>query len=564
MLFNQKTPSAFVTIPGRLALFFYLFLPLLLLACMPQAVEVTRVVDRTVVVTSPPEIIEVTRVISEVVEVVEVTRIVLVQPTPAPTGQLTVMLTDYPNSLDLPQANSLDALNVAWQLYDSLVMVDNQGNILPALAQSWAVNDDGTAYTFKLRRDVYFHNGELFNAEAVRFSWNRGRNPNYFNSAEWNEAVAVEVIDDYTVRIETADPNPFFLRTIADYWAIVPPAYFAAVGEEGFATRPVGTGAFRFESQATNDNVILTANPSYWQPEYPKVAKLEFLWFSRPEERLPTLLRGRAHVVDNLVYEQVFPLLGEPRINIISYPADQVYYIAFNNQSSDPDSPIHDPLVRQAMNYAVNRRVMITNILQGGAQIANGLLTPSNFGYNPDLTPFSYDPTRARELLNEAGYGDGFTIEMACPQTTYPLFDEVCLAVADDLAAVDITVELTFIDPAVYFEQQADRNLPPLSGDRRTGTGGEAYPRLSNLLGNEQYVLWYDPAVSTLIQEIRQTVAPAVRQTQYLELQQLLHDNPPFIYLYVPEVYQAIQFQVQGYAPRSDGRYDLKTAFLAR
>ena len=530
-----------------------------LLGCAAQEIPVTRLVEVqvpvTVEVTAPP-------VLTPIVQtaVVEVTRLVETGGERF-DGRLIVGIPEYPNSLDLPQANSPTARMVAWHLYDSLVQTDAQSNILPALAESWVISEDNLTYTFTLRRGVSFHNGEQFTADAVRFSWERGSTPANANSAAWQAVSEVVVVDDYTVRLVTAEPNVNLLRLIADQWAMVPPSYIAEVGENSFVERPIGTGPFQFVESEQNGYITLEANSTYWNPSQPQLRYLSFRWVINPAERFDLLRNGRIHVVSGLEAAEAVPLLSAPDVRLVSYPQDRIYFIGFSRATAGDDSPLEDARVRLAMNHAINRPEMVTTLFDGLAHLSTSLVTPSNLGYDPTLLPLEYDPVLARSLLEAAGFGDGFTVEMACPAEAYPLFNEVCLWVQADLAEVGITAELTFLPPTEFFETPP-RDLPALFGDRRTGDGTEAYSRLNGLLGGSDYATWYDEDIGRLIRQLRQTAEPSTRADLYAALQAELQADPPFIYLYEPLRFEAVNAAVQNYTPRASEIHFFSDVYL--
>jgi peptide/nickel transport system substrate-binding protein len=273
------------------------------------------------------------------------------------------------------------------------------------------------------------------------------------------------------------------------------------------------------------------------------------------------------HIVNRLSSDEAQQLLGVPGVQVIRYPVDRVYYITFNNLTTGVGLPTEDPLVRQAMNLAVDRQAIIDGLFDGFAELSNGFVTQANLGYQ-DVEPFAYDPEQARELLAEAGYPDGFEIGMSCPIGAYTNFEEVCQAVAGYLEEVGITLaggEVEFMETGVYWDLQANKELPALFGDSWSASEGEAYPRLFGALGgmDASYSAWSDPQIDEYMTQIAQTFDREARGEIYAELQQYMIDNPPFIYLYVPNSFEAISDEVQGYAPNAVEQYYLKDVYLA-
>ena len=471
-----------------------------------------------------------------------------------PTGTLRVALSTFPNSLFIPMTAERNADNAATQLFDSLVYLDQYGEMQPALAERWDVSDDGTVYTFYLRQGVTFHNGEEFNADDVIATWEIGS-----EVGEWTDKftlVQVEKIDDFTVTLTTEAPNPELLVTIHDFWSVEPNEYLAEVGVDGFQEHPIGTGPFMFVEWVKGDHITYTANPNYWREGYPKVETLIFRPIPESATRVAAVSADEVDIVGRLSSEEAQGLMDVEGVNVIQYPVTRIYYIAFNNLTTGLDQPTMDAKVRQAMNYAVDVDAIIDALFDGFGEPAAGYVATSELGYGV-VEPFGYDPDKAMDLLTEAGYGDGFAMDMACPAGAYMHFEEVCEAVAGYLGEVGIDVNLEIMESGQYWELEANKELPPLFGDSWSTLSGEALRRLTGALGgwDAAYSSWSDPVIDDLLAKISTTVDRDARKALYEELQVYMQENPPFIYLYEPVAFEAVQDRVMDYYPRSAEDY---------
>jgi peptide/nickel transport system substrate-binding protein len=481
-----------------------------------------------------------------------------------PQGTLRVALTTQPNSLDVDNAAERNAINAAWQMYDSLVWVNDDGKMVPALAESWDISTDGTQYTFHLRKGVTFHNGEPFNAQSVVFSWERGKKPENSWSGKWAEAKSVEAVDDYTVKVTTDGPKPLLLKDIYQYWAIIPPQYYAKVGADGFAAHPVGTGPFQFVEWVKGDRIVMEANPNYWDKGLPKVQQIIFRPIPDSTTRVAAIQTNEIDIVTRLSSEEATSLKTQPGLTVLQYPVDRVFYVAFNNLTTGLKQPTMDKRVRQAMNYAVDRQAIVNSIFGGFARLSTGLVTPADLGYDPNFKPFAYDPAKARQLLADAGYPNGFSMDFACPAGAYSNFEEVCQAIQGYLQAVGIKTDLKIEESAYYWDLESKKQLPPLFGDGSSETVGETLPRANTLLGGNSaaYSAWSDPTIDDLLKKISTTIDDTQRAALYGQLQVYMQDNPPFIYLYELMTFEAVSNKVQGYKPRPGEDYFLKNVSL--
>jgi peptide/nickel transport system substrate-binding protein len=481
-----------------------------------------------------------------------------------PSGELIVALPNDPTSLFPPRGADITAGNATNPLYDTLVTYDEDDNIVPELAESWEISEDGTVYTFKLRQGVTFHNGEIFDAEAVVATWESGKDDSNDYAQDYKVATSVEVIDAYTVRISTDGPKPLFLNQLAG-WGIVPPAYIREVGLDGFEAKPVGAGPFRFVERVAGDRIVMEAFENYWQEGLPKVERLVFRIIPDSVTRLAAIQTGEVHIVNRLSREEASLLEGSGDVNIITYPNDRVYYVAFKNIGNGVGTPLGDVRVRQALNYAVNRSGIINAIFSGGASLVDSFIISTNLGHDDSIQPYPYDVDKAKALLAEAGFADGFAISMGCPADAYVNINEVCLAVQRNLSAIGVDVTVEFKTSNSFWSEAGYGTVGPMYVDSWSSGTGEALGRLEGaLIPGNYYNTWVDETIVELIGKIGTTVDREARAALYGQIQRYMHENPPFIYLYAPQIYEAVNARVQGYNPRPNEGYDLTRVGLSQ
>ncbi len=473
---------------------------------------------------------------------------------------LRVALQTNPNTIEPATGDTRTASNVAWSIFNSLVWLNDEGVIVPALAESWTLSEDGLVYTFKLRQDVVFHNGYPFTADDVVFTWERGRGSGITYRESFLAVAEMVKIDNYTVEARVEAPNAFVLPLMNEHWGILSKQYHEEVGEEGYLKHPIGTGPFKFVEWLAGDRIVLEAFEDYWEEGYPKVDRLIYRPIPDTATRFAALINDDIDIVSNLGPEQADAIETAENVSLVTYGQDRVFYVAFNNMSTGIGTPIEDKLVRQAMSYAIDYDAIIERLFDGNAERISGFIIPGNLGFDPSITPYPYDPARAKELLAEAGYPDGFTIQMAGPAATYTNFEQVLQAVVGYWAEIGIQVELEFMESGKYWELQANRELPPLFGDSWSAGTGEAYPRLIGSVGGEDasYAAWLDPVLVEMIREVEKTADSVERGKVYTRIMQYMHENPPFIYLYAPTAFEAINNRVKNYNPRISEQYFLK------
>ena len=333
----------------------------------------------------------------------------------APEGQIVIAQGADPTTLDPHMHAENFTFAVVHNVFDHLVrrfVKDGQLAHEPGLATAWtAVNP--TTWEFKLRRGVKFHNGEDFNADAVKFSIERVLNPE--QKARWRWAFAdierVEVVDPHTVRIITKSPFPTLVTNLAFCMPIVPPKYVREKGDAFVATNPVGTGPFKLVRWRKDDELVLEANEGYWRGA-PKIKNLVFKPIPDESTRVAALTTGQVDVSRGVPPSLVKQIAENPRTRVARVPSALNIHIVLDTLK---DGPLKDKRVRQAINYGVDKEGIIKNVLEGNGGAVGGPLTPVMFGFASDVKPYPYDPERAKKLLAEAGFAQGISLTLNSP-----------------------------------------------------------------------------------------------------------------------------------------------------
>ncbi len=442
----------------------------------------------------------------------------------APEGQMTwaVHISLAPTWFDPAETSGIiTPFMLLYALHDALVKPMPGNPMAPSLAESWSATPDGLGYEFILRKGVRFHNGDPVTADDVKFSFERYRG----TAASTYKAriAAVDVVDPQRVRFRFKQPWPDFMTfygtpATGAGW-IVPKKYVEKVGDDGFKKAPVGAGPYKFVSFVPGVELVLEANEQYWR-KVPNVKRLVFKAVPDESTRLAMLKRGEADVVYSIRGALAEELRRTPGLTLKPNYPPGTFWLAFVDQW-DPKSPWHDRRVRLAANHAIDRNAINQAETLGLSRITASLI-PHTFDFYWPAPLYGVDPQKAKQLLAEAGYPNGFDAGDYYCDSSYANVGE---AVVNDLKAVGIRAQLRPLERAAFFAQYREKKFRNIvqSG---SGAFGNAATRLEAfVVGGGAYVYGSYPDIDGLFQEQASETDVKKREATLHRIQQLMHEK---------------------------------------
>ncbi|HDR1194097.1 TPA: ABC transporter substrate-binding protein [Pasteurella multocida] len=447
-------------------------------------------------------------------------------------------------------------------------------NVIPALAEKWDVSEDGKTYVFHLRKGVKFHSNKDFkptrdfNADDVVFSFNRQLDPNhpyhkvsgvsyeYFIGMDMQNIIdKVEKVDDYTVKISLKVPNAPFLANLAmDFASIYSAQYADAMAKaktpEKLDSAPIGTGPFEFVSYQKDSAVRYKAFENYWQGK----AKIDRLVFSITPDasvRYAKLQKGECHAAPYPNPADIAKLKADSNITLLTKPGLNVGYLNFNVQKA----PFDNVKVRQALNYAVNKDTIIESVYQGAGQVAKNPIPPTMWSYNDEVKDYAYDPEKAKALLKEAGFENGFETDlwaMPVSRPYNPNARRMAELVQADWEKVGVKAKIVSYEWGEYLKRMR-------AGDHQTGmmgwTGDNGDPDnfLNTLLScaavesGSNYANFCHKEFNDLVTKAAQVTDPAERTALYQQAQLVFKEQAPWITIAHSTTYFPVRKEVKGY-----------------
>jgi peptide/nickel transport system substrate-binding protein len=364
--------------------------------------------------------------------------------------EVVVAVSLEPQTMD-PTSSKFNPMNypVLANMFDALVSVNNTGqpDMGAGVAESWTISPDGLTIEFKLKQGITFHSGDPLTAADVVFSHERA----LANNPEYGGLFAqgfdhVEAVDDYTVKFVFTTPNVLFMYSGAPHLYLVSKTYFDRVGEEEFVAKPVGTGPYQFVEWKTGEYVDMVRYDNYWG-EKPPVVKGHLVMVNDPVTRVNMLKAGEVDLVDTTPWDQVAPLEDEG-FNVAILDAAPSVSVQFHTKN--PNAPWGDVRVREAIALLIDKEAVQRDLFKGVPGL-NAWPADWEVGYNPEIGPYPYDVERAKSLLAEAGYANGFTMPLYFAAMGAE-FQQAAEAVSLYLQAANITCEVQALEMGKMME----------------------------------------------------------------------------------------------------------------
>ena len=493
------------------------------------------------------------------------------------TGYLIAALNADIQTADV-QKTSKD-YEVPFNIFDRLVDVevgtDGNSKIVPSLAESWDISDDGLEYTFHLRQGVKFHNGNDFTAEDVAYTFHRmltvegGVNTEFIDqikgadellAGETDTLEGVEVVDDYIIKVTLKEPFAGFLASISSPGVSIYDSEATEAAGDQFGMDPavtVGTGPFEFSSWSFNNQLVLTRNEDYWKGAsgLPGVVikiipdtETQSMMFESGELDILDLDYA-ADSADRFTETYPDQIVQGPRVGIVYFTMN------FNKE------PFQDVRVRKAVQMSIDRQAILDALYGGRGQVEQGIFPHGLIGFNPDQEEIKYDPEAAKALLAEAGYADGFDMEIAADSSASDTMTMALEIVSDQLAEVGIRAEIKNYDESTWLETRKSGELGSFMS-----TWSADYNDPDNFIytffGNEEKtrirsINYPDTEVMERVAKARTIVNEDERLAEYKALEEkLIHEDAAWVPMFSRLHLFAVSKRVQGFAPLWSGLSD--------
>lgn len=482
--------------------------------------------------------------------------------------------------LDPAREDDGESFYIADNVFETLVAFKpGSTEIIPALAESWSASADGLEYSFKLRKGVKFHDGTTFNADAVVFSIGRQfkQDSPYYNFGPWkywgymdmdNIIKDVVKVDDYTVKFQLKKPEAPFIANLGMNFAVIVSPAAAEKYQEDFFNHPVGTGPFKFVSWTKDDNIVVERFNDYWgQKAY--LDRVIFKVIPDATARYLALKKGEVDLIDFPSAEDLLAIESDGNMKVIQQEGLNVGYLAFNCMKK----PFDNKLVRQAINYAINKQEIIAGVYGKAGSVAKNPMPPTLWAYNNNIKDYEYNPEKAKQLLAQAGLKDGFSTTlwaMPVSRPYNPNARKIAEIMQAQLAKVGIKAEIVSYEWGTYLDkvESGEHEMAMLGW---TGDNGDPDNFLFALLsipaaevpaGNIAF--WKNTAFNDLVVQAKENPDVKKRTELYLKAQEVFKEEAPWLTIAHSVVYAPMKKSVQDFLLSPLGKREFKYVWIKK
>jgi len=435
-------------------------------------------------------------------------------------------------------------------IHQGLVFYDKEMKIVPVLATGWSVSPDKKSWTFSLRPNVKFANGARFTAKSIQFAFERMMDPATASPARslFMAVDRVEAPDDLTVKFITKVPFPDLLLSLAQPNLLAyEPAHTKKLSLKEYARNPMGTGPFMLKEWIPGDRAVFVPNPHFWGPP-PGVDSIVIKPVPEGAARAAMLRTGEADIAVELPPEEMRNLEGDP--DIVLKKIDSMYQISYELNNTKENPPLANKLVRQALNYAVDKDAIVKTLLMG---LGAPMVSPfgPGMGFRATFEPYRYNPEKARKLLAEAGYPHGFKLTLATPSGRYLKDKEVTEAVQGYLQAVGVQAEVRVFEwsPYMTFIHKDEAREAFMVG-RATPSPDFTTTRLfsKSAIGLYNAAKFWREKIEELMVKARSSFDAKERTEWYRQIQAIVWEEAPWVFLHNQKALVGTRKNVEGYA----------------
>ncbi|MBB6734584.1 glutathione ABC transporter substrate-binding protein [Cohnella zeiphila] len=468
-------------------------------------------------------------------------------------------------TLDPHNASDTHSISAARTMYEGLLGFDENMNLIPVLASDYKISDDGLTYTFTLRDNVKFHDGTDFNSAAVKANIDRilDEKNNLRLRKSFLKVAKVETPDDKTVVFTLSEPYNAFLNKVAMAGMISP----KAIQEEGadIAKKPVGTGPFVFKDWTQGDRLVVEKNPNYWQQGLPKVASVTFRSVPENGSRIAMLKTGEADFIYPMPTEQVSQVEGDKNITIDKTESTIVRYVTLNTTKK----PFDDVKVRQALNYAIDKDAYI-KVVKSGLGVKLNSTMSSKTQYYSEQPGYDYDPEKAKQLLADAGYPNGFNAEIWGENDSETI--KGMQFIQQQLAQIGVKLDVKSMEGGTLSDMINSAKTPeeskiqmwyvswsPSSGDADGATRGLFSSSMFPPAGSNT-AYYKNDNVDKWIEDANKATDPEKAKSIYADIQKTIWQDAPWMFMGVDQIISGSRSNLSGVKVFPDGSINVLNA----